>query len=447
MDRQADTMQSDSLSLKSPANHKAPVMKVLLIALAIALSIVAGSIAQGLELRYLAMALLFVGLWGFYALFFGITLHSTLPFIGLFFIKPHEISFYLTMSLLVLLGLIELIRRGELKLLLPYPLAFCVLLCFGIYSSTKINIPMGYSYFFSSIIVPLLALCLFRNATIKPNTMYLWMQVIVGVAAFVGLYGVVIAIRNPLSRLGSFWVTAMTINGFYTVAFFFAVALALHHKVKWKQAFNALAALAIFFGMIYTYTRMAILAVAFGMFLFMLKLKVMRYFGLGFLLLLPLVIPSSMVSRIQMGFSYDVSLVIRALAWYLSVQQIIAHPFTGMGFSVWSTWYPKVIPLHILYAQHSHNVYLNLMVEMGIIGTAAYFYIVWSVLCRFWKNCVKNSTNILSYGMWVAMMALLFACITDIFIQQYSVSILFWISLGLMLAYSNPAQFEPKRLA
>jgi len=414
---------------------------VLLIAFSIVISIAAGSIAQGMQLRYLAVVLLFVGFWVFYALFYGVTLHNTLPFIGLYFIKPLELGFYLMMGLLLLLGLIELLRKGELKLLIHYPLATCVLLCFGVISATKINVPMGYSYFFSTIITPLLVLYLFGNAVIRQNTMYLWMQVIVAVASFVGLYGVVIAVRNPLDRLGSFWVTAMTINGFYTVAFFFALTLALHHKSGWKQTFYAVATIIIFFGMIYTYTRMAILAVAFGIFLFMLKLRVMRYIGFGFLLLIPLVIPSSMVSRIQMGFSYDISLVIRAIAWYLSVVQIMKHPFTGMGFSVWSTWYPKVIPLRILYAQHSHNVYLNQMVEMGIFGTAAYFYIVWNVMHRFWKNCVQRSADILFFGMWVAMMALLFACITDIFIQQYSISILFWISLGLMLACSN--QWQP----
>ena len=257
------------------------------------------------------------------------------------------------------------------------------------------------------------------------------------VAAFVALYGIFVAIRNPLERLGSFWVTAMTINGFYTAAFFFAVTLALHHKQNLWKALYALAALLIFFGMLYTYTRMVILAVAFGMFLFMLKIRAMRYLGLVFVLLLPLVIPSSMSSRIQTGFSLDISLVIRGLAWYLSAQQILRHPLFGLGFSVWSTWYPTVIPLRILYAQHSHNLFLNLMVDMGIIGTGAYLYIIWKLLRSFWTGCVAKAKDIIPYGLMVAMLSLLFACITDIFIQQFSVSILFWITLGLMLAMLN----------
>jgi len=430
-------MNADSVGLPRKPGMAGALLQAVLVVIIVASSLALGSLAQEIPLRYLLLALLLIGGWAAYAVLFGVTLQNTLPLITLFFLKPLELGFYLILILLVFTGMVEYLRKAELKLLIPYPLAAMVLLFFGILSAIKINVPMGYTYFFSAIIAPLLILTLFSNVSVDRVSLFRWMQSVVYVAMIVGLYGIVIAILNPFERLGSFWVTAMTINGFYTAAFFFAVTLALYHTSRISKAFNALAALIIFFGMLYTYTRIVILAVAFGMFLFMLRLKVMRYFGLGFLLLLPLVIPSSMTSRIQMGFNIDISLVIRALAWYLSVAQIIKHPIFGMGFSVWSTWYPHVIPLKMLYAQHSHNVYLNLMVEMGIIGTAAYFYLIWKVLRNFWKRCIAQTQDILTYGMWVSMLALLFACITDIFIEQFSVSILFWISLGLMLSLSN----------
>jgi len=421
-----------------------PVMQVVLVALAVAGSLALGALAQQLIFRRLVFALLIVGAWAAYAIVFGLTLEKTLPLLALFFVKPLEIGFYLVLVLFVFLGLVEFLRKEEARLYIPYPLAMVVLLFFGVLSATKINVPMGYTYFFSSIVVPTLVLILFRNVRLTRQDLFLWMQAVVYAAVVVGLYGVVIAILNPNERMGSFWVTAMTINGFYTAGFFFAIALVFHHKKQLLKLFNALAALVILLGMLYTYTRMAVLAIMFGIFLFMLRMKAMRYFGLGFLILLPLLIPSSMANRIQTGFQIDISLVIRALAWYLSVTQIIRHPLTGMGFSVWSTWYPTVIPLRILYAQHSHNVYLNLMVEMGIIGTAAYFYLVWMVLRRFWRRCIHGSSDILTYGMWVAMMALLFACITDIFIQQFEISILFWVSLGMMLSLSNSKEYNER---
>ncbi|MDY0152387.1 MAG: O-antigen ligase family protein [Candidatus Cloacimonas sp.] len=434
MDFASSTQDSRQFSAKRAGSQTCMVLVALACCAA---SIALASLAQGLGVSYLFIALGAGVGWLCYSLVFGLGLHSSLPLIILFFIKPFEQSFYLLLGFFALLLVLELINRGEQKLLIPYPLALILLLGFGLLSASKITASLGYGYFVSTIIVPFLTLILCANAKIEKNSLLLWMQGIAGIGALVGFFGIILAIKYPLERLGSLWVTAMTVNGFYTVAFFFAVSLALHYKQQLTRLLWIVAACFILFGMLYTYTRMAILAVAFGLFLFMIKLKAMRYIGFALVLLLPLMIPSSMLARIQTGFGWDISLVIRALAWYFALTQIYSHPFTGLGFSVWSTWYPQVIPLRILYAQHTHNLYLNLMVDMGIIGTLAYFYIIWQILRTYWQAKIKQAADILPYGYWVAMMSLLFACLTDIFIQQYSVSILFWISLGLMLANSK----------
>ena len=140
-----------------------------------------------------------------------------------------------------------------MQLIIPHPLAFTLLLAFGILSATKIQVPMGYTYFISTVLVPIFLLTVFRNIHLTRHSLRLWMQVISYIAAFVGLYGVVIALLNPFERLGSFWVTAMTINGFYTVAFFFAITLALYHKSRPKTG-ECICALLILLGMLYTYT-------------------------------------------------------------------------------------------------------------------------------------------------------------------------------------------------
>lgn len=411
----------------------------LVVPLIVGLSVFAGSMMQELSMGFLLINLVMFAALLVYAMVYGLSLHAVLPLISVFFIKPLEYSFFFVLLLFVFVFLIEYLGKSRLQLFIPHPVAFILLLSFGIYSATKINVPMGYTYFVSTVLVPVFLLTMFRNIEITRHSLSLWMQMISYVGAFVGFYGVVIALLNPFDRLGSFWVTAMTINGFYTVAFFFAISLALQEQSRLKKLINAVCALLIFLGMLYTYTRMAILAVAFGVFLLMLRLKVMRYLGLGMMMILPLLIPSSMSSRIQLGFNYDVSLVIRALAWYLAVSQIIKFPFTGMGFSVWSSWYSKVIPLPMLYAQHTHNLYLNLMIDMGIIGTVAFLYLIYITMRRFYRRFIRGSQDILSFGFWVSMMALLFACITDIFIQQYAISILFWVSMGMMSSlYKRP---------
>ncbi|MDD2228266.1 MAG: O-antigen ligase family protein [Candidatus Cloacimonetes bacterium] len=413
------------------------LVQTLVILVGIFFCVWIGSLAEDVQLIHIVLLMVMSVCIAIYLLLFGISVHSSLLLLSLFFIKPFEIEFYFIIGFFLLLLAAELIRNRGQQLLVPFPMAMLLLLGFGILSASKITVPMGYNYFISTIIIPFVTLILFCNAKITAATMLRWMQYISLIGALVGLYGIVIAVMNPLMRLGSFWVTAMTINGFYTVAFFFSVTLVLYSQKRiWKFVY-ALAACLILFGMLFTYTRIVILAVAFGFFLLMLKLKTMRYVGIAFMLLMPLIIPSSMASRIEMGFTYDVSLIVRYVAWYYGIQQIIAHPFTGMGFSVWSTWYNKIVPLPFLYAQHAHNVYLNLMLEIGIVGAIAYFYTVWQIMRKFWKKHIAGTTDILSYGMWVAIMALLFSCLTDIFIQQYSISLLFWVSLGIMMSLSK----------
>jgi O-antigen ligase len=401
-----------------------------------------GVAAQDASLQYLVLGSLALVAWLFYAIHTTVSLQSTLLIVALFLIKPLEINFYLIILLLMFVFCAELIMKERLSLIIPYPSAMAFLIGFGVYSATKISNPAGITYFVSTVIIPFVVLTLFRNAKTEPNMMANWMKYIVWIATFVAAYGIVIAIQNPFKRLGSFWFTAMTINGFYTVGFFFAVTFALRNKRKFIKSLYALMALCIMFGMLYTYTRMAILAVAVGMILYMIRIKRIRLLGIILLAFVPLIIPSSMITRIELGFQSDISLVIRAIAWYIAVGQIIKQPLTGMGFSVWADWYHTIVPVRMLYAQHCHNVFLNMMVEMGIIGTIAYFSIVTKIIRQFWRVSIMSNSDILPFGMWVAVISLLFACLTDIFIQQYSISLMFWVCLGLMMSLSKESTTE-----
>ena len=210
----------------------------------------------------------------------------------------------------------------------------------------------------------------------------------------------------------------MTINGFYTLAFFFAIALGVRSGQASTRYLWYGCALLILLGVLYTYTRITLVAVFAGLFLLMLKMKRMRLLGMGILLLVPLIIPSSMVSRIQMGFGFDYSIFIRFLAWYYSLRQIALHPWFGIGINVWKDWYAGAVPLDILYAEHSHNLPLKIWLEIGLFGFVAYFYVIGAVLL-------------------IGIVALLISCLTDIFIQQYPVGLAFWLTLGLMYMLSR----------
>jgi O-antigen ligase len=149
-------------------------------------------------------------------------------------------------------------------------------------------------------------------------------------------------------------------------------------------------------------------------------------------LLVPLIIPSSMMQRMQLVLTSDVSLLIRIVAWYNAFIVIGKNFFLGIGFDSWKHIYLSKVPYQFLYAQHPHNVYLRVIVETGIFGFLAYFGLIASIMIKFYKKCVKPMQSKFDFAVFVGITAVLFACITDVFIQQIGVSLPFWITMALM---------------
>ena len=376
--------------------------------------------------------------WLVSSLILGVSVRNSLLFTALFFIKPIPVSFMCAVFILLFSLLFEFLQSGRKAFYIPYPAALSILLVTSIYGLVRSrNLDDSYLYFMSTAFLPLLLLVLAANSRLKKDDFLLWMRLIVVIAAILGFIGTIMGMGSPDERLGSLWVTAMTINGFYTLAFFFALALAFRATVAQFRLLWYVCALLIFLGMMYTYTRMALLAVIFGFFLMMWRMKKMRYIGMFLLLLLPLIIPSSMVSRIQLGLTFDVSIYIRLLAWYTAFQQIAQQPFFGIGISVWKEWYKGAVPIDFLYAEHPHNLILKIWIEIGIFGLLSYLYIVYAVLRKFYLSLVKPASDNFYRVVQIGVVALLFSCLSDIFVQQYSVGLVFWTTLGFLYALSR----------
>ncbi len=370
--------------------------------------------------------------WLICSFIFSFSLKTNLVFISLFFLRPYTLVFFAVLILLIFGWIIENYKQSSRLAILPFPLFFIVLLGFGIYALTKTYVSGGSVYFAATVIVPLVSFLLISNIQQIEEDLRVWTKSIAIIAFILAVYGVFVALMNPAERIGSTWSNAMTINGFYTVGFFFALANAAkteyrHYKMLWIGF-----AFIIFLGMVYTYTRIALVAVLFGLFIMILRLKKIRLYAITALALMTLFIPSSMAERISMGMEIDLSIIIRLIVWTKAIGMVLSHPFTGIGFSTWKDIYHGMVPSELLYAQHAHNLIINLALEMGIIAAFAFLAIIIITLRRYYKLVVKTADNSFHFIVMIAMLSLLVACLTDIFIQQYQISILFWITLALL---------------
>ncbi len=400
--------------------------------------------AQEMELLQFGFIGLILGAWLITVLLFGVSIRNSLLFSTLFFIKPLPTHFVCVIFILLLSLLLEFQRSGPRSFIIPYPLMLAILISTAVYGLLRGNGAWDTQlYFMSTALLPALMLVIPANTRLQKTDFLLWLKAIVAIGTFLAVVGVVMALLNPAERYGSLWITAMTINGFYTLAFFFAIALGVRSGKTSERYLWYACAMVVLLGMLYTYTRIVLVAVFAGLFLLMLKMKKMRLMGMGILLLVPLIIPSSMVSRIQMGLTFDYSIFIRFVAWFYSLQQIALHPWFGIGINVWKDWYVGAVPMDMLYAEHSHNLPLKIWLEIGVFGFISYFYVIAAVLRRYYLKVVKPDTGNFHRVILIGVLALLISCLTDIFVQQYEVALAFWVTLGLMYMLSRaPAPNE-----
>ena len=92
-----------------------------------------------------------------------------------------------------------------------------------------------------------------------------------------------------------------------------------------------------------------------------------------------------------------------------------------------------MIPVDFLYAPHSHNIYLHLLLETGIFGFLAYFFIIFLNIYKFFRNFVLQNDDSFMYMFFVSMLSIMFAGLTDIFIVQLTLSTFFWMYFGFIV--------------
>ena len=85
----------------------------------------------------------------------------------------------------------------------------------------------------------------------------------------------------------------------------------------------------------------------------------------------------------------------RLQIWQVAWQAFKEYPLTGIGANRFGLYYLEHRPPNALEpaAAHAHNLFLNLLAETGILGTAAFLIlwgaIVWTLIrLRAWKGLV-----------------------------------------------------------
>lgn len=204
--------------------------------------------------------------------------------------------------------------------------------------------------------------------------------------------------------------------------------------------------------LVFTWSRGAWIGFIVSMFVFFLvysKSTMIFYcFGLIAIPFLPLLLPDSIINRfVSIGDMRDSSTSYRVYIWEAAVKMIEDFFASGIGIGegAFSKVYPDYTLAGIEMAPHSHNLFLQILIELGVFGFLAFAVMIIILMQKVFTYIAKGKNRtmmlIAAAGM-CAVIAMLVQGITDYVWYNYRVYGLFFIVIGICSASINSAKSE-----
>lgn len=160
-----------------------------------------------------------------------------------------------------------------------------------------------------------------------------------------------------------------------------------------------------------------------------------RYLLWGFIGLCGVILltDTSITERLTSVFSptSESSSALRLAIWDSSLYIIKDYPIFGIGWGA----FPEIYPLYDYFLGenktiifHTHNLYLQLIVETGIIGFLIWLTIIGLTLQTLWGEIKKE--NPMAMGLSCAILTGLFGGLTDVWFYNPQIAAFFWLLIG-----------------
>jgi O-antigen ligase len=225
--------------------------------------------------------------------------------------------------------------------------------------------------------------------------------------------------------------------------FFWGFAQFLKRK-KAKLLCYALVAATIF-AILYTFSRGAYLAVLVSAFILgALKDRKLLLLGVVFLLTWQLVVPNAVRQRVNMtqtaSGQLEASAKERVRLWEDAEASILSDPIFGTGFATYQLTY------HIDNLRDTHNWYVKVMVETGIIGLAMIAFMLQQMLALAYR-LFRKAEDPLYRGLGLGLFLAICSCIIANFFGDrwtyFEITGPLWVLVGAAVCASQMPAFVP----
>ena len=192
-----------------------------------------------------------------------------------------------------------------------------------------------------------------------------------------------------------------------------------------------------------TYSRGCYLGIAacVGIFLLLINIKFILAFLLG-ILAMPFVLPASIMNRLtSIGNTGDSSTSYRISIWEGAIDMIKDYWYRPIGQGTIA--FNQIYPLYSysgVGAQHTHNLFLQLIIETGILGIISFVGILfkfYQTLCHGVKICKDKILSIQIIAFISGITGFLIQSIFDNTWYNNRIILIFWTFIGLAMATRN----------
>ena len=130
--------------------------------------------------------------------------------------------------------------------------------------------------------------------------------------------------------------------------------------------------------------------------------------------------------------SYSNPVIMRYYNWAAGVKIFLTYPFTGVGLGNFGDIYPKFMIKGN--TQYTHNSYLQILLESGIIPFIFLYLCFWEFLKAAYRSINKKNT-IYDFSLYVfaAILTFLIHNIIDFSLYVYSTGLTFALLSGILL--------------
>ena len=228
----------------------------------------------------------------------------------------------------------------------------------------------------------------------------------------------------------------------FTVCIIIAAILLSHGK--WQRLFFVMCLMLQVVNLGLTYSRGCYISVAFAVLLIVWccdkRILSVGIFGLP---LLPYVLPQNIITRILSVGSYlkDGSVIYRFSIWRACLRLIQNHWYVGSGIgTVAFTAFYQNYMIGGVTAQHSHNLFLQITIELSVVALALMIFImIFSLkdVCFTIKNTNSLNSKYFIIPFIAALGAIMIEGMVDYIFYNNVVYMFFWTVLAILISGLN----------